>query len=104
MNKWKIAFFLSLLPLILSGLFSLFLLLDKGTAYTYLEVSYHDQVEANKVLGNLIIQGAQQYSQNDFLHLLRQEYPDAFIVEEGNAIKMGTNVFEFQNNKLSQVR
>jgi len=57
MNKWKIAFFLSLTLLILSALFSLLLLLDNGTAYTYLEVSFHDQVEANKVLGNLIVQG-----------------------------------------------
>ncbi len=104
MNKWQGAFFLSLLLILLSVLFSVFLLLDNGTAYTYLEVSYNDQVEANEVLGNLIVKGGQQYSQKDFLRLLRQEYPDAFIVEEGNLIKVGTNVFEFQNNKLSKVR
>jgi hypothetical protein len=104
MNKWKIAFFFSLPLIFLSVLFSLFLLLDNGTAYTYLEVSYNDQVEANEVLGNLIVKGGQQYSQKDFLHLLRQEYPESFIVEEGNLIKMGTNVFEFQNNKLSRAR
>ena len=104
MNKWKIAFFLSLPVLILSMLFSLFLLLENGTAYTYLEVSYNDQLKANEVLGNLIAHGAQQYNQKDFLHLLRQQYPDAFIIEEGGTIKMGTNLFEFQNDKLSRVR
>ena len=104
MNKWKLAFFLSLPLLILSVLFSLYLLVDNGTAYTYLEVSYNDQVQANEVLGNLIIQGGQQYNQKDLLHLLRQQYPDAFIVEESSSIKMGSNIFEFENGKLSKVR
>jgi len=100
MNKWKIAFLVSLPITFLSLVFSLFLLLDNGTAYTYLEVSYNDQVRANEILGNLIVKGGQEFTQKDFLHLLRQEYPDAFIVEEGNTIKIDRNVFEFQNNKL----
>ena len=104
MNKWKIAFFLNFPILILSVLFSLFLLLDNGTSYTYLEVSYNDQLKANKVLGDLIVQGGQQYNQKDFLSLLRQQNPDAFIVEEGKVIKMDANSFEFQDNKLSRIR
>ena len=104
MNKWKVAFFLSLPITLVVALFALFVLIDNGTSYTYLEVSYNDELQANKVLGNLIVKGAQDYNQQDFLHLLRQEYPDAFIVEERDLIKLGPNRFEFTNNKLSKAR
>ncbi|MFL0803861.1 MAG: hypothetical protein K6L81_09085 [Agarilytica sp.] len=104
MNKWKIAFFICLPLTVLSLLFSFYVVIDNGVSYTYLEVSYDDQVRANEVLGDLIVQGGQQYSQQDFLHLLRQAYPEAFIVEEGTVIRMDSNIFEFQNNKLINAR
>ena len=104
MNKWKIAFFVCLPLTVLSLLFSFYVVIDNGVSYTYLEVSYNDQVRANEVLGDLIVRGGQQYSQKDFLHLLRQAYPEGFIVEEGAVIKMASNVFEFQDDKLIKAR
>lgn len=104
MNRWKVLFFLCLPLLCITSLVTLFLLLDNGTAYTYLEVSYIDQLQANEVLGNLVVKGGQEYTQKDFLHLLRQEYPSEFIVEEGDIVKMGASSFEFQNNRLFKVR
>lgn len=100
MNKWKWAFFICLAVLLLSGLFFVYSAIDQSVSYTYLEVSYDDQVAANKVLGNLIVQGGKEYSQKDFLHLLRQAYPQEFIVEEGNMIIMGHNQFKFENDRL----
>jgi len=100
MNKWKWAFFVCLSVLVLSGLFFIYSAIDQGVSYTYLEVSYDYQVAANKVLGNLIVQGGKEYSQKDFLHLLRQAYPKEFIVEKENMIIMGHNQFKFENDRL----
>ena len=104
MNKWKISFFVCLFLLVISSTILIYNTIDLGISYTYLEVSYDDQIEANKVLGNLIVQGGKEYTQKDLLHLLRLEYPDAFIVEEEQKILMGPNSFEFENNKLVRVR
>jgi len=76
------------------------MLFDQAISYSYLDTSYEDQVKSNAVLGNLIVKGSKSYNQKDFLFLLRQAYPNEFIVEEGNKITMGFNVFEFENNQL----
>jgi len=104
LNKWKLAFFVCLTLLIISSTVFIYNTIDLGISYTYLEVSYDDQVEANKVLGNLILRGGEDYTQKDFLHLLRLEYPEEFIVEENQKILMGSNSFEFEHNKLVRVR
>lgn len=85
-------------------MFHVFGTLDEGISYTYLKVSYDDQVKANEVLGKLIVKGGQNYSQKDILHILRQEYPEGFIVEEGSTISMGQNYFEFDHDRLVKVR
>jgi len=100
LSKWKISFFVCLIIFAATFVLLIYNTIDLGVSYTYLEQSYDEQLQANKVLGNLIVKGSQQYTQKDFLHLLRLEYPDEFIVEEGNKIKMGWNVFTFKNNKL----
>jgi len=104
MNKWKIAFFCCLVLFIASIVFFIYSIIDQGISYTYLKVSYDEQVEANKVLGNLVVRGGQKYSQKDILYLLRQEYPKAFIVEEKNTIRIGSNEFEFEKDRLVMVR
>ena len=103
-NKWKWAFFICLSLLILSGLFFVYGVIDQGYSYTYLKVSYDDQVETNKVLRNLIVKGGKNYTQKDILHTLRQAYPDKFVVEDGNKIIMGSNHFEFKDGKLVSAR
>jgi len=104
MNKWKISFFCCLILFILSSGYLIYAFIDQGISYNYLKVSCDEQDEANKVLGNLIVKGGQKYSQKDILHLLRQEYPKAFIVEDKNIISIGPNKFEFENEKLVRVR
>lgn len=104
MNKWKVAFFLTLPFLLLSMLCVLYLLLDNGTSKTYLIVSYDDQVEANKVLAKMVVKAHSDHSQQDLLSILRREYPDVFIVKEGKTLMMGSLVFEFDNDRLEQIR
>ncbi len=104
MNKWKVAFFLTLPLLLLSLLCVLYVLLDNGTSNTYLRVSYDDQVEVNKVLAKMVVKAHSDHSQQDLLSILRSEYPDAFIVKEGNTLIIGSLVFEFNNDRLEQIR
>jgi hypothetical protein len=100
MNKWKVSFFVCLGLLVITFLGGAYMLFDQAISYSYLDTSYKDQVKSNAVLGNLIVKGSKSYNQKDFLFLLRQAYPKEFIVEEGNKISMGFNVFEFENNQL----
>ena len=100
MNKWKVSFFICFAAFLAAAALLLYKTIDSGISYTYLEQSYNEQQQANKVLGNLVVKGGQQYAQKDFLHLLRLEYPDELIVEDGNKIKIGWNTFVFENNKL----
>jgi hypothetical protein len=104
MNKWKVAFFLILPLLLLSLLCVLYVVLDNGTSNTYLRVSYDDQVEVNKVLAKMVVKAHSDHSQQDLLSILRSEYPDAFIVKEGNTLIIGSLVFEFNNDRLEQIR
>lgn len=100
MNKWKVSFFVCLGCLVATLLGATYMLFDQAISYSYLSTSYEDQVKSNAVLGSLIVKGSKSYNQKDFLFLLRQAYPKEFIVEEGNKITMGFNVFEFENNQL----
>jgi hypothetical protein len=100
MKNWKISFFVCLAVWVLTLFAAFYILLDQAISYSYLSTSYQDKVKANSVLGNLIVKGSKSYNQKDFLFLLRQAYPNEFIVEEGNKISMGFNVFEFENNQL----
>lgn len=100
MNKWKVSFFICLALWVVTCVGAFYVLFDQAVSYSYLNTSYEDRVKANSVLGNLIVKGSSSYSQTDFLFLLRQAYPKELIVEEGNTISMGFNVFEFENNKL----
>ena len=100
LNKWKTSFFVCFAAFLVTAALLIYNTIDRGVSYTYLEQSYNEQQQANKVLGNLIVKGGQHYTQKDFLYLLRLEYPNELIVEEGNKIKMGWNTFVFKNNKL----
>ena len=80
------------------------LVIDGGISYTYLDASYDSLNEENETLANLILQGGKDYSKKEFLHLLRQAMPEAFIVEEADKILVGSAVFEFTGDKLVKVK
>jgi hypothetical protein len=100
LNKWKISFFVCLVAFIATCVLLIYNTIDLGVSYTYLEQSYDEKSQANEVLGNLIVKGGKEYSQQDFLYLLRKEYPKELIVEDGNIIKIGWNMFVFKDGKL----
>ncbi|WP_286266995.1 Imm58 family immunity protein [Thalassotalea atypica] len=102
-NKWRLSFFISLLLLITSNLFWFYAVIDQAVSYSYLSDSNDDANDSIKALGGLIVKGAQQYSQKDILHLLRQANPDDFIVVEGNKIIANSSTFTFKNDKLISV-
>lgn len=102
-NKWKLSFFVSLVFLITSNLFWLYVVIDQGISYSYLYNENNYTKSSIKALGELIVKGSEKYTQKDILHLLRQANTDDFIVEEDNKIITGFSTFTFKNGKLISV-
>jgi len=104
MNKWKLSFFFTLVLLLVSNLFWFYSALDAGVTYTYQQVSLDDKTKAVKILGELIVKGGNKYTKKDILHLLRQAYKDALIVEEENSININGVHFIFKDGNLSEIK
>ena len=104
MKKWKWGFFVTLALLIATNAFWFYTVIDAGVTYTYQQVSLDDKSRAVKILGELIVKGGKEYSKKDILHILRQTYKGAFIVEEDNLINVEGVNFIFVNGKLSEVK
>lgn len=103
MKKWKTLFFSSLVLLVVSNLFWFYEALDTGVSQTYQQDSYEKQERVIGILGDLIIEDAQDYSKKDVLFLLRQKYPDGFIVDEENKVIYEGIGFEFVNDSLVSI-
>ena len=103
-NKWKTAFFVCVALLVISNLLLVNSLINQTSSLTYLRHSHNNQIKANKVLGNLVIKSGWEYSQEDILNFLRQEYEYHPIVVKGNTIKMGSNSIEFENDILIEAQ
>ena len=104
MNRWKIAFFVAIVAGIASNVYWFMQFVDSAISYSYLGDSYDAQARRYKALGELVVAGSTQYSQADILHLLRQAYPDGFIVEEENKIFFKGIEFALVDNKLAEIR
>lgn len=103
MNKWKVSFFVAVAVLIATNIFWLYSAIDAGVTYTYQQVSLDEKSKAVGMLGALVVEGGQQYTKKDILHILRQVNKDAFIVEEENLIDVDGVKFFFAKGKLSEV-
>lgn len=103
MNRWKASFFITFAAFIASNLYWLYFSVDLGISYTYQQDSLKGLERAHEFLGELIVEGSQEYSQKDILHLLRKIQPNAFIVEENNKIIINGVTFVFENNKIHRV-
>lgn len=104
MNKWKAAFLIAVPILFVSNVFFIFTMIDTAISYTYLQDSFKHQSQSESALGKLIVEGSKNYSQKDFLHLLRQAEPDEFIVEEDNKIFYSGNTFVFEGDRLVRIQ
>ena len=101
--SYKKAFFIALALLLISNVYWVYVFIDSAISYSYLKDSYNWESRTNSILGEIITNEGSEYSQQDVLHLLRQAYPEGFIVEEGNTIYMDGVKFEFSDNRLSNV-
>ena len=104
MNKWKIAFLVSVPILLASNVFLIFTVIDTAVSYTYLQDSFKHHSQSESALGKLIVEGSKNYSQKDILHLLRQAEPEEFIVEEDNKIFYSGNTFVFEGDRLVKIQ
>ena len=83
-------------------LFWLFKVIHSGITVSYQQTSLENLATLTASWG-LVVKGGQDYSQKDFLHLVRQSCPDAFIFEKGNEIMVNGITFSFESGKLRQV-
>ena len=104
MKKWKVAFFVVLVLGLASNGILLYGLIGSAVSYSYLYDSYDAESRRFSALGDLVVAGADGYTQEDVLHLLRQANKDAFIVEEGNVLHYEGVSFVFEGDKLTQVQ
>ena len=104
MNRWKLAFFITVPLLVAINIFLIFTVIDTSVSYTYLQDSFKHHSQSESALGKLIVKGSKDYTQKDILHLLRQADPNAFIVEEENSIFFSGNTFVFENDRLIEIQ
>ncbi|HFD13723.1 MAG TPA: hypothetical protein ENJ34_00305 [Epsilonproteobacteria bacterium] len=104
MNKWKATFFTVLIALLVTNIFWIIIVVDQGISYSYLKVSYDDEIKDRRVFKKFLLEDLHQYTDKNILSILRKENPKAFIVKEGNKIYIENIIFEFKNEKLISVK
>lgn len=105
MRNWKIGFIVTLILFLLSNLSWFYSSLDQAATMKYIDMTIEEQKNAIEILSNLVIKGVNKlnYNQKDILHLLRQVYPDEFIVEKESTIFIHPLNFYFRENRLFKV-
>ena len=104
MHRWKIAFFVVLLVALASNAYWFIRVVDGSISYSYLNDSYVAESGRFEALSKLVVAGSAEYSQADFLHLLRQSNRGAFIVEDEDRVVFEGIEFVFLNDSLTEVR
>lgn len=103
MKNWKSAFFICLSLLIISNVYLFYQLLDSGITITYTSDTMEKQDEVIEILGEIIVSEGKDYSKKDILFLLRQNYPNGFIVEDSNTVCYEGVEFRFKQDSLVDV-
>lgn len=103
MNKWKFLTLLFASLWLITGGYFVYSGIDQGYRYAYLNQSFSELSDSNAFLGSLVVNGAKEHSKKDVLHLLRQNSPEAFIVEDESSITLRNTTFHFKNDKLVRV-
>ena len=102
-NGWKIAFIITLLLLVVSNGILMYLLLDAGVTYTYMQVGYGDTLKANGTLKSLIPELTDNMTRKDIVHLLRKNNPDAFITDNDEGVGINQLKLQFENDRLINI-
>ena len=104
MNKWKVAFLITVPILLISNVFFINMVIDTGISYSYLQDSFKHHSQSESALEKLIVEGSKNYSQKDIPRLLRQAEPEEFIEEEGNQIFHSGNTYIFEGDRLVKIQ
>lgn len=93
MVTWKRAFF-GLLALLfgVTG-FLLYAVIDQGISYSYLKTSFDDSNRSLELLAALY--PLDRYNKKDVVHVIRQQKPDALIVERPCFVAVDGLRFDF---------
>ena len=101
-RKWKIAFFTTLIISLPTVAFLGYGFVDQAVTISYMSQGYKETVSDLKRLGKIF--PIDTYAKKDILVLLRQNNPDAFIVETKCRIQLNGLRFEFdEHNKLINI-
>ncbi|WP_136799240.1 Imm58 family immunity protein [Desulfosediminicola ganghwensis] len=95
---------ISIVVLVLTNVFWFYKIIDIGITHTYFKVSYEEKVRGLEILTNLVLKGAQKYSKKDLLVTIREQNPNAFIVEDDERISIDGVSFIYENEKMIQIR
>lgn len=92
-NKWKWAFFVSTATLLTICAFLLYVVIDQSVTITYMSQGYDDTEKDLERLAATFPKDT--YTKKDVVYVLRQENPDAFIVEGECTVQLRGLRFEF---------
>ena len=103
-TNWKMAFVLSIIILVATNAFQLYHNIDSAVSKTYSNVTIETQEKDLQLLMKLIPRLSKDYSKKDFVYLIRQSAPDAFVVDDDSTITVGQINFQFNSiGKLGSV-
>jgi len=103
-NKWKWAFYILLIVLIISNVLLFYGIVDQAVTITYIQQGMQSTEDDLLVLKNLIPQLTRDQNKKDICFLLRKSNPKSFIVETDSTISVGQVKFIFDtNNKLISI-
>lgn len=97
-------FVLTVLLLFLSNAYWLYKSIDFGITYSYQQVTLEDKLKEINILGNLLIEGAKNYTKKDMLVTLRKQNPGLLIVEKEDRISINGVNFIYNGDTLVSVQ
>ena len=99
-NRWKVAMIIWLPVSVCALALFLYALIDQGITLTYQSVGYSDCTQSLAVLNQLIPKRESIATKKDLLVVLRNQNPDAFIVEGKRSISLEQLCFLFSNEGM----
>lgn len=99
----KKSFFITLLILVVTNVFWIYIVIDNGITHTYQQVTFEKKLETIKILSDFLVKEGEKYTKKDILYMLRQRNKESFIVEKENSINIENIKFIFKNNILIEI-
>jgi len=101
MNKWKIAFFISLTLLLAVSVFSIYAIIDQGVTISYTKQGYADTESDLKCISNIITQT--DLTKSEIKNSLKQHKLFEYMDFSKDTISLDRINLVFKDNKLIKV-